>query len=164
MDEGTPFTPGSSDRKETGYYELSRELNNKNTTVTPFYAYENDWSSNGSRETYFELFIPLKEDGTELTKTYKYRVPISPKDLTGDDAQYMKKIHRNFLYDVSVIVKILGSIEELPVEITGNYIIKDWGTQEILVDIKGSHRSEEHTSELQSRPHLVCRLLLEKKK
>src|SRR3989442_7168598 len=27
-----------------------------------------------------------------------------------------------------------------------------------------SDRSEEHTSELQSRPHLVCRLLLEKKK
>src|SRR5690554_7159221 len=26
-----------------------------------------------------------------------------------------------------------------------------------------SLRSEEHTSELQSRPHLVCRLLLEKK-
>src|SRR3989442_1973648 len=25
-------------------------------------------------------------------------------------------------------------------------------------------RSEEHTSELQSRPHLVCRLLLEKKR
>src|SRR5690554_7122168 len=30
------------------------------------------------------------------------------------------------------------------------------------VDI--TDRSEEHTSELQSRPHLVCRLLLEKKK
>src|SRR3989442_4692762 len=29
--------------------------------------------------------------------------------------------------------------------------------------LRGS-RSEEHTSELQSRPHLVCRLLLEKKK
>src|SRR3989442_2613211 len=28
----------------------------------------------------------------------------------------------------------------------------------------GVARSEEHTSELQSRPHLVCRLLLEKKK
>src|SRR5690554_7378880 len=28
----------------------------------------------------------------------------------------------------------------------------------------GAYRSEEHTSELQSRPHLVCRLLLEKKK
>src|SRR5690554_7302097 len=31
---------------------------------------------------------------------------------------------------------------------------------EIFDQIK---RSEEHTSELQSRPHLVCRLLLEKK-
>src|SRR3712207_7169112 len=28
----------------------------------------------------------------------------------------------------------------------------------------GSNRSEEHTSELQSRQYLVCRLLLEKKK
>src|SRR5258708_14584659 len=30
--------------------------------------------------------------------------------------------------------------------------------------ITGGHRSEEHTSELQSPDHLVCRLLLEKKK
>src|SRR2546429_4934037 len=29
---------------------------------------------------------------------------------------------------------------------------------------QADHRSEEHTSELQSRLHLVCRLLLEKKK
>src|SRR2546422_7486610 len=29
---------------------------------------------------------------------------------------------------------------------------------------RGSKRSEEHTSELRSRLHLVCRLLLEKKK
>src|SRR5690554_7064359 len=31
-------------------------------------------------------------------------------------------------------------------------------------EVEGNTRSEEHTSELQSRPHLVCRLLLEKKK
>src|SRR5438445_8415761 len=30
--------------------------------------------------------------------------------------------------------------------------------------VRGSARSEEHTSELQSRQYLVCRLLLEKKK
>src|SRR3989442_11862927 len=30
--------------------------------------------------------------------------------------------------------------------------------------VPARERSEEHTSELQSRPHLVCRLLLEKKK
>src|SRR2546429_7389269 len=33
-----------------------------------------------------------------------------------------------------------------------------------LIPFARSHRSEEHTSELQSRLHLVCRLLLEKKK
>src|SRR5690554_7691092 len=32
------------------------------------------------------------------------------------------------------------------------------------VGVERFMRSEEHTSELQSRPHLVCRLLLEKKK
>src|SRR5436305_10373749 len=35
--------------------------------------------------------------------------------------------------------------------------------EEIRLDERPD-RSEEHTSELQSRPHLVCRLLLEKKK
>src|SRR3989442_6687725 len=44
----------------------------------------------------------------------------------------------------------------------------DWssGTQGAghYAEVNGLNlRSEEHTSELQSRPHLVCRLLLEKK-
>src|SRR5690625_6376044 len=34
----------------------------------------------------------------------------------------------------------------------------------LCVTSNGAVRSEEHTSELQSRGHLVCRLLLEKKK
>src|SRR3712207_8684334 len=33
-----------------------------------------------------------------------------------------------------------------------------------VVAARGGQRSEEHTSELQSRQYLVCRLLLEKKK
>src|SRR5207253_9054973 len=33
-----------------------------------------------------------------------------------------------------------------------------------VLEIAACYRSEEHTSELQSRGHLVCRLLLEKKK
>src|SRR5690554_7010847 len=39
----------------------------------------------------------------------------------------------------------------------GNYVSR------IMPITVGADRSEEHTSELQSRPHLVCRLLLEKK-
>src|SRR2546422_8194213 len=38
----------------------------------------------------------------------------------------------------------------------------NWGR--IMAAVGYSGRSEEHTSELQSRLHLVCRLLLEKKK
>src|SRR5690554_7666238 len=52
-------------------------------------------------------------------------------------------------------------------------VVKEFGTVDVLVNNAGitrdnllmrMTRSEEHTSELQSRPHLVCRLLLEKKK
>src|SRR5215813_10676490 len=41
---------------------------------------------------------------------------------------------------------------------TSHYYV-DFGAEQHL-----DRRSEEYTSELQSRPHLVCRLLLEKKK
>src|SRR2546430_10893019 len=37
-------------------------------------------------------------------------------------------------------------------------------TPECSVEVDRAHRSEEHTSELQSQSNLVCRLLLEKKK
>src|SRR5687768_18033949 len=36
--------------------------------------------------------------------------------------------------------------------------------RDVVPGLREGHRSEEHTSELQSRLHLVCRLLLEKKK
>src|SRR5262245_62841042 len=43
-----------------------------------------------------------------------------------------------------------------------------WGQEQDRRDARAAgfdhHRSEEHTSELQSLRHLVCRLLLEKKK
>src|SRR5690606_41664397 len=38
------------------------------------------------------------------------------------------------------------------------------GQRPVDRDSEARHRSEEHTSELQSRENLVCRLLLEKKK
>src|SRR3989442_10089882 len=43
-------------------------------------------------------------------------------------------------------------------------MIGDMVSQDAQFIIATHSRSEEHTSELQSRPHLVCRLLLEKKK
>src|SRR3712207_7318765 len=49
---------------------------------------------------------------------------------------------------------------ELPHPSTGTLIIE----APISRELKEGFRSEEHTSELQSRQYLVCRLLLEKKK
>src|SRR2546422_6933772 len=43
-------------------------------------------------------------------------------------------------------------------------VAKDYGIHMAEMNINSRARSEEHTSELQSRLHLVCRLLLEKKK
>src|SRR5690625_1144946 len=47
---------------------------------------------------------------------------------------------------------------------TGTRDIRRLGKLFTLMPITATLRSEEHTSELQSRGHLVCRLLLEKKK
>src|SRR3989449_4323561 len=52
---------------------------------------------------------------------------------------------------------------------TGRLIVSGIGksgliARKIAATLTSTGRSEEHTSELQSRLHLVCRLLLEKKK
>src|SRR2546429_5071056 len=52
----------------------------------------------------------------------------------------------------------LAASKQLPLLIVGEF-----GLGGIPTAV-GQFRSEEHTSELQSRLHLVCRLLLEKKK
>src|SRR2546422_6315339 len=51
--------------------------------------------------------------------------------------------------------------------LAGNDVLRGGGGDDMLAGGAGDDmldRSEEHTSELQSRLHLVCRLLLEKKK
>src|SRR2546422_7906486 len=49
-----------------------------------------------------------------------------------------------------------------PDPLTGIAELKEWCAAALAAG--AAARSEEHTSELQSRLHLVCRLLLEKKK
>src|SRR5690625_6651675 len=65
---------------------------------------------------------------------------------------------RNF---VDVGAQVSGQLEKLHVEVGDQVQAGD-----LLAEIDATVylRSEEHTSELQSRGHLVCRLLLEKKK
>src|SRR5690554_2291721 len=75
-----------------------------------------------------------------------------PKELGGDGDPL----------DVIILGQAVPRGEIVDVRVIGVLKMLDGGEQDDkLIAVL---RSEEHTSELQSRPHLVCRLLLEKKK
>src|SRR5690554_1139435 len=65
------------------------------------------------------------------------------------------------LYHLNLYVKNLDGAQESAKDVLSKldrWPTWMWANEEVV-----ALRSEEHTSELQSRPHLVCRLLLEKK-
>src|SRR3712207_7409364 len=59
---------------------------------------------------------------------------------------------------------VRASIDQKSGEAADGAINSNIGELRILATAESDIRSEEHTSELQSRQYLVCRLLLEKKK
>src|SRR2546422_8398372 len=68
------------------------------------------------------------------------------------------EIYTLSLHDALPILRTIKALKKIE-GVRGVHIMPI-GWEEIVPDL----RSEEHTSELQSRLHLVCRLLLEKKK
>src|SRR2546422_6174512 len=62
------------------------------------------------------------------------------------------------------LLKLAGGFENCPALHFRNFRISDSKPAAAKFRKCNAGRSEEHTSELQSRLHLVCRLLLEKKK
>src|SRR2546427_7014387 len=56
----------------------------------------------------------------------------------------------------------IDRLEEVMLPVGEGGVVLDPGSDG--AELQLSHRSEEHTSELQSQSNLVCRLLLEKKK
>src|ERR1035438_10580968 len=89
--------------------------------------------------------------------------PLSPELLHRMDAYWRAanylSVGQLYLYDNPLLKKPLELSHVKPL------VVGHWGTTPgqnfIYVHL---NRSEEHTSELQSLRHLVCRLLLEKKK
>src|SRR5690625_5942740 len=71
---------------------------------------------------------------------------------------------------LSLVVSAFAPVLDVRKTLTPQIRTDKGQTEMLLVDLGegmnrlGGSRSEEHTSELQSRGHLVCRLLLEKKK
>src|SRR5687768_18078351 len=58
---------------------------------------------------------------------------------------------------------VVEGLREIVLAHRAGYEIQDLFICDALLKERKEYRSEEHTSELQSRLHLVCRLLLEKK-
>src|SRR5687768_18357383 len=106
---------------------------------------------------------------------------------TGSNVNLMEKLvslckRRGFIYPASEIYGGLNGFWDYgPLGVLLKNNIRDWWWRNMVecpplgpdghpLDMVGvdtaiiQNRSEEHTSELQSRLHLVCRLLLEKKK
>src|SRR5258708_25096555 len=71
---------------------------------------------------------------------------------------------RSTLFPYTTLFRSIAELARLPrsrvIAASNNYVSAPIGVSEPQPD----YRSEEHTSELQSPDHLVCRLLLEKKK
>src|SRR5687768_18303261 len=73
----------------------------------------------------------------------------------------------DFFLDDTATTEIytLSLHDALPIlAVTMSVSNRRFAAMEVSAYFHGGERSEEHTSELQSRLHLVCRLLLEKKK
>src|SRR5690348_18062456 len=82
----------------------------------------------------------------------------------------MRQPPRSTLFPYTTLFRsVLGDFDRvgyyeggnMPGNLDGDFLLVQ---QDKIKDVESKLRSEEHTSELQSPVHLVCRLLLEKKK
>ncbi|WP_436415765.1 fimbrial protein [Petrimonas sp.] len=114
------------------------------TTQFPIYSYPNDWSSDRSKETYLTVKIPLNITGVPggTAEYFFYKVPVNfqtPQGPLNEAEKIFYRLDRNHLYDVQVTINELGGTEEAPVEVTGNYVIKDWKTNEVYGNVTAQH-------------------------
>src|SRR3712207_6396119 len=108
-----------------------------------------------------QLVAHLREHRTRLRHEWSDRIQqtgllhaMTPQEMAAETTS---------VYDNYVEVLETGSVEALrryARDLSERIIPRGVETHEVV----GIVRSEEHTSELQSRQYLVCRLLLEKKK
>src|SRR5690625_5818069 len=100
-----------------------------------------------------------------MCSTFDPSLPTMIHTLSLHDA--LPIYHRQFLHGFKAAIKILPHNFTQPLNSSLKMRLGDLDLARCkfgLAKPQKNQRSEEHTSELQSRGHLVCRLLLEKKK
>lgn len=103
-----------------------------------FYTYENNWSKESKQEPSLWMEVRLKKDNLE--KNYYYKLPLSFLNSDDINLQYAFRLLRNKIYEFGIQIRELGSENpENPVNLTCNYLIKDWTTKNIEVNINNYH-------------------------
>ena len=118
--DGTYRPTGSDYTGVTQEYEANEE---GAYVHAPLYSYPNpEAGATAERQNaYLQLRLPwLMEDGTgQQAGNYYYTIPIT--------ANHVANMERNHYYDVSVDVRVLGSLDPNDmVELTPNIFIRDW--------------------------------------
>src|SRR5690554_7625101 len=102
------------------------------------------------------MFQNLSERLSQTLKSIKGQAR-----LTEDNIKDTLREVRRALLEADVALPVVKDfIERVRERAVGQEVSKSLSPGQQFVKIVQQERSEEHTSELQSRPHLVCRLLL----
>src|SRR5690606_498025 len=105
------------------------------------------------QNTFIKAFRNInKFKGDSSLFTWLYRI------ATNESLNFLKKKKRHFFFPIEDHEQAMEEHLDNSSHISGDDIQKT--LQKLILKL----RSEEHTSELQSRENIVCRLLLEKKK
>src|SRR5690554_4996432 len=115
------------------------------------------------------VFAQLLQDERSYTRADTLRGALRPERTNFDVLKYTLDIKispkEKFIAGSNTITfRTIENMAVMQLDLFSNMKVDSIVYQGRHLKYKREFRSEEHTSELQSRPHLVCRLLLEKKK
>src|SRR5699024_11568474 len=110
----------------------------------------------------------MKDDQLILERQLSFILYVCSKETIRRYQTYLEDL--NLTYTQYLVMLVLWNGDNIPVNELGKRLYLDSGTLTPMIkkletkNLLKRVRSEEHTSELQSRFDLVCRLLLDKKK
>src|SRR5215212_4720934 len=133
-------------------------------SAVPQYATGVDFHSPSVRKDAFDVMARLVEHyratSTDMVES-QWREPVENYIDPELWKREVQAIHRTRPLPVALSCELPTAGSYKALDVVGTPVIL---TRERNGDVRALVRSEEHTSELQSLRHLVCRLLLEKKK